>query len=123
MIVVSEVIILILIGLSAGILGGFFGLGGGFIIVPALVFFCGFSQLKAQGTSLAVMLPPVGLLAFLTYYRHGNVDLKAGIIICLSLFIGGLLGAQVVQSVNNDLLRKGFAIFMILVSLKLLVGK
>lgn len=119
----NEMVIYILIGLSAGILGGFFGLGGGFIIVPALVLFCGFSQLKAQGTSLAVLLPPVGLLAFLTYYRNGNVDLRAGIILCVTLFIGALLGAQVVQSVNNDLLRKGFAIFMILLSIKMLVSK
>jgi uncharacterized protein len=119
----NDMVLYVLIGLTAGILGGFFGLGGGFIIVPALVMFCGFSQLKAQGTSLAVLLPPVGLLAFLTYYRHGNVDLKAGIIICLTLFIGGLLGAQVVQSVNSDLLRKSFAIFMILISIKMLIGK
>lgn len=119
----SEIAIYIVIGLCAGILGGFFGLGGGFIIVPALVLFCGFTQLKAQGTSLTVMLPPVGLLAFLTYYRNGNADLKAGIIICISLFIGSLLGAQVAQSAGNDLLRKGFAVFMILISVKMLIGK
>ncbi len=119
----SDMVLFILIGLSAGVLGGVFGLGGGFIIVPALVMLCGFSQLKAQGTSLAVMLPPVGLLAFMTYYRNGNVDLKAGIIICITLFIGGLFGAQMVQSANNDLLRKGFAIFMILISIKMLMSK
>lgn len=119
----NNTVLYMLIGLSAGILGGFFGLGGGFIIVPALVIWGGFTQLKAQGTSLAVLLPPVGLLAFLTYYRNGNVDLKAGIVICITLFIGGLFGAQVVQSVNSDLLRKGFAIFMILISIKMLVSK
>jgi len=119
----SETVIYVLIGLSAGILGGFFGMGGGFIIVPALVLLCGFTQLKAQGTSLAVLLPPVGLLAFLTYYRNGNVDIKVGIILCITLFIGGLIGAQVVQSVNNDVLRKSYAILMILVSIKMLVGK
>jgi len=119
----NEMVIYILIGLSAGILGGFFGMGGGFIIVPALVILCGFTQLKAQGTSLAVLLPPVGLLAFLTYYRNGNVDIKVGIILCVTLFIGGLIGAQIVQSVNNDLLRKSYAVLMIMVSIKMLVGK
>lgn len=119
----NDIVIYALIGLSAGILGGFFGMGGGFIIVPALVIICGFTQLKAQGTSLAVLLPPVGLLAFLTYYRNGNVDVKVGIILCVTLFIGGLIGAQIVQSVNNDFLRKSFAVFMILVSLMMLVEK
>lgn len=119
----SNIILFILIGLSAGILGGVFGLGGGLIIVPALVLLCDFSQLKAQGTSLAVMLPPVGLLAFLTYYRNGNVDIKAGIILCITLFMGALFGAQIAQAANSDLLRKAFAIFMILVSIKLLIGK
>ncbi|HWP97577.1 MAG TPA: sulfite exporter TauE/SafE family protein [Syntrophomonadaceae bacterium] len=120
---VTDIIVYVLIGLAAGVLGGIFGLGGGLIVVPALIFISGFTQLKAQGTSLAVMLPPVGLLAFMTYYRNGNVDLKAGIIICITLFVGAFFGARMAQSVNPDLLRKGFAIFMILVSLKMLSGK
>lgn len=119
----TDIVVFVLIGLTAGILGGIFGLGGGLIVVPALMFVSGFTQLRAQGTSLAVMLPPVGLLAFLTYYRNGNVDVKAGIVICVTLFIGALFGARMAQVVNPDLLRKGFAIFMILVSLKMLLGK
>lgn len=119
----TDIVVFVLIGLTAGILGGVFGLGGGLIVVPALMFVSGFTQLRAQGTSLAVMLPPVGLLAFLTYYRNGNVDVKAGIVICVTLFIGALFGARMAQVVNPDLLRKGFAIFMILVSLKMLLGK
>lgn len=70
-------LLFIAIGLMAGILSGMFGIGGGIIIVPALMYLCGFSQLKAQGTSLAIMLPPVGILAFLSYYKRGQVNIQA----------------------------------------------
>lgn len=119
----TNLLFFVLIGLAAGILSGFFGIGGGIIIVPALVFICGFSQLKAQGTSLAIMLPPVGILAFIEYYKKGNVDIKAGIIICITVFLGALLGGRIAQHINPDYLKKGFAVFMILLSLKMLFGK
>lgn len=118
-----NIIILVLIGLMAGILSGMFGIGGGIVIVPALIYICGFSQLKAQGTSLAILLPPVGLAAFLTYYKNGNVDIKAGIIICAMVFIGAMFGGKIAQQISPDLLRKIFAIFMIIVSLKMFFGK
>ncbi len=119
----TELLILIAIGVIAGGLSGLFGIGGGVIIVPALIFIGGFTQLRAQGTSLAIMLPPVGILAFMEYYKKGNVDIKAGIIICLTFLIGAYLGGKVAPYVPANMLRKGFAIFMLLVSVKMLFSK
>ena len=118
-----NIILFTSIGLTAGILSGFFGIGGGIIIIPALIYFCGFDQLKAQGTSLAVLLPPVGILAFLEYYKKGNVDIKSGIIICITVFIGALFGGKIAQHIPPDILKKGFATLMLLISLKMLFGK
>jgi uncharacterized membrane protein YfcA len=114
---------LIAIGTAAGLLAGFFGIGGGIIIIPALVYVCGFSQLLAQGTSLAIMLPPVGLLAFMEYYKNGHVDVKAGIIICITMFLGTLFGAKFAHYVPADVMKKAFALFMLAISIKMLVGK
>ncbi|MDP4152441.1 MAG: sulfite exporter TauE/SafE family protein [Bacillota bacterium] len=119
----TNALIFIAVGLLAGILSGFFGIGGGIIIVPALIYICGFSQLKAQGTSLAVLLPPVGILAFLEYYKKGNVDLKAAILICITVLIGAMLGGKIVQHIPDEILKKGFAVFMLLMSVKMLFGK
>lgn len=118
-----NIILFIVIGLLAGILSGLFGIGGGVIIVPALIYLCSFSQLKAQGTSLAVLLPPVGILGFIEYYKKGNVDIRGGITICLMVLIGSLVGSKIAQAISPDLLKKGFALFMIAVSLKMLFGK
>lgn len=116
-------IVYVLVGLAAGILSGFFGIGGGIIIVPALMYFAGFNQLLAQGTSLAVMLPPVGILAFWEYYKKGNVDIAAGLIICVTLLLGGMLGGKIAQMVPPIILKKGFAVFLMLVSIKMLISK
>lgn len=118
-----DIIIFLLIGVSAGILSGFFGIGGGIIIVPALMYICRFTQLKAQGTSLAVLLLPVGLLAFLEYYKRGNVDIKAGIIIGITVVFGAMIGGKIAHYISPYTLKKGFALFMLLVSLKMLLGK
>lgn len=113
-------IVFILIGILAGILSGLFGIGGGVIIVPALVYLCGFSQLKAQGTSLAILLPPVGILAFWEYNKNGNVNIKAGILICIFLVIGSLIGAKISPFIPVSMLKKLFGIFMLLISVKLI---
>ncbi|HEX3011658.1 MAG TPA: sulfite exporter TauE/SafE family protein [Syntrophomonadaceae bacterium] len=113
----------IAIGTTAGLLSGFFGIGGGIIVVPALIYICGFNQLLAQGTSLAIMLPPVGLLAFMEYYKNGNIDLKAGLIICITLFLGAMFGARFAHLLPADVLRKAFAVLLLLVSIKMLIGK
>ena len=84
-------------GLAAGILGGFFGIGGGVIIIPALIYLAKYSQHLAQGTTLAAMIPPIGLLAAAAYWRAGNVNLKAALLIAIGFFIGGWLGGTVVN--------------------------
>ena len=118
-----DITIFIGIGLVAGVLSGMFGIGGGIIIVPSLMYFCGFSQLKAQGTSLAIMLPPVGILAFLSYYKRGQVNLQAGILICIFLVIGALFGAKIANIIPLSILKKVFGILMILISLKMIFSK
>jgi uncharacterized membrane protein YfcA len=113
----------IVIGLVAGVLSGMFGIGGGVIIVPALMCFCKFSQLKAQGTSLAVLLPPAGLVAFIQYYKRGQVDLKAGILICVFLVIGSVFGSKIANNVPVSILKKSFGVLMILISVKMIFSK
>ncbi len=76
-------LVLIVIGLLGGFAAGLFGVGGGIVIVPALIYWAGFTQHKATGTSLAVLLPPIGLAAALEYYRHGNVDIRAAVILAI----------------------------------------
>ena len=118
-----DVILFIVIGLIAGILSGMFGIGGGVIIVPALMYLCRFSQLKAQGTSLAILLPPVGILAFINYYKRGQVNVKAGILICIFLVIGSLFGAKIANNIPLSILKKAFGVLMILISLKMIFSK
>lgn len=118
-----DIVLFIIIGLLAGVLSGMFGIGGGIIIVPALIYLCGFDQLKAQGTSLAIMLPPVGILAFLEYYRRGQVSVKAGVLICIFLIIGSVFGAKIANNIPIFFIKKGFAVLMILISIKMLFSK
>lgn len=115
-------IILILIGLSAGILSGVFGIGGGVIIVPALIYILGFSQHRAVGTSLAILLPPVGLAAVIEYYRNNNLDIKAAIIVALGLFIGAWFGAKIAHLMSGPILRLAFGIFVLSIGISLIYG-
>jgi uncharacterized protein len=111
----------LLTGVLAGILSGFFGIGGGIIMIPALVYVFSFSQKMAQGTTLAAMVPPIGLLAAMAYWKAGHVDLRAAIFIALGFLVGGLVGGVVAQHIPENLLRKGFAIIMMMFAIKLLV--
>jgi uncharacterized membrane protein YfcA len=113
----------LLLGFVAGVLGGLIGLGGGVIIVPALVFLFGFSQHRAQGTTLALMVPPIGLLAAWTYYKQGYVDLKVALLICVGFFLGGLLGAKIATSLSNAVLEKVFGVALLLIALKMIFAK
>ncbi len=106
-------------GVVAGILAGMVGIGGGVVIVPSLVYFLGFDQKMAQGTSLAVLLPPSGAFAFWQYYRTGNVDLRMAVLIVVGLALGGWLGGGWAQHVSNAALRKGFAVFLVLTALNM----
>lgn len=113
----------VMLGLSAGILSGIFGIGGGIILIPALVFFFGLSQHQAQGTTLAIMIPPIGLLAALRYYYSGNVKLPMAALICAGFFVGGLLGAHLVQRLPDVILRKAFGVFLLFIALHMIWGK
>lgn len=110
----------VLLGLLAGACSGFLGIGGGTIIIPFLVFVAGFSQHQAQGTTLALMVPPIGLLAALRYYYDGNVNIKAAIFICIGFFIGGMIGANFASPVPDFTLKKIFGLYIILIGLKML---
>jgi uncharacterized membrane protein YfcA len=103
-----------LIGGLAGISSGFFGVGGGLIIVPALVYFAGFSQHRATGTSLAIILLPVGLGAVIEYYRQGNVDVRAAAYAATALFVGAWLSGRLAQRINPAYLKMAFGVFTIL---------
>ena len=118
----SSTLLLVATGLIAGILSGFFGIGGGVIVVPALIYIVGFSQHKATGTSLAVLLPPIGLAAVLEYYRHGNVDLHAALIIALTAFLGAWLGAILANRLPGPVLRLCFGVFVVLMGFYLIWG-
>lgn len=118
-----NIFLYIMLGLVAGIFSGLIGLGGGIIIVPALVLLFGFSQHTAQGTTLALMVPPIGLLAAWMYYKEGFVDLKIAGLICIGFFIGGLIGAKFAAKIPDDTLRKIFGIVLLLASLKMILGK
>ncbi len=116
----QTLIILIIIGIAAGVLGGMVGVGGGIIIVPALVFFLGFSQKMAQGTSLGILLLPVGLLGVMQYYKEGYVDMKVVLIISAGFLIGSLLGSKLALNLPQETAKKIFAILLIIVAVKML---
>jgi hypothetical protein len=113
----------ILLGLIAGIFGGMFGIGGATILIPALVYFFGLTQHQAQGTTLAIMVPPIGLLAAWRYYQSGNVKLGMAALICAGFLVGGYLGASFAQNVPELLMRRMFGIFLMLVALKMIFTK
>jgi hypothetical protein len=113
----------ILLGLIAGIFSGLIGIGGGIIIVPSLVLLFGLSQHQAQGTTLALLVPPVGILAAWKYYSQGYVDLRIAAFMCVGFLLGGLLGAKIATGVSNEVLSKVFGIVLVLVGLKMMLGK
>lgn len=119
----THILLYLLLGLVAGIFSGLIGIGGGIIIVPALVFLFGLSQHQAQGTTLALLVPPIGLLAAWTYYKEGYVDLRIASLICLGFFLGGLLGAKLATGLSSPVLEKLFGIALLLVSLKMLLAR
>lgn len=114
------IIILLLIGLAAGMLSGMVGVGGGIIVVPALVFFLGFSQHEAQGTSLGLLLLPVGILAVLNYYNKGFIDIKVVIIMSLAFVVGSWGGSKLALTLPQGTVKKIFAVFLLYTSFKML---
>jgi uncharacterized membrane protein YfcA len=114
--------LLVAIGLAAGVLSGVFGIGGGVVIVPALIYLAGFTQHGATGTSLAVLLPPIGFAAMWEYYRHGNVNLQAAMIIAIAVFVGGWLGALAANRLSGPYLRLAFGVFVVVLGVSLVAG-
>jgi uncharacterized membrane protein YfcA len=116
----ETIILLIVIGLAAGILSGLVGVGGGIIIVPALIFFLGFTQLQAQGTSLGLLLLPVGLFAVINYYRSGHIDLRVIGVMSLAFVAGGWIGSKLALRFDQDTVKKIFAIFLFYTAFKMI---
>lgn len=111
---------LLIIGFIAGTLSSMVGIGGGIVIVPSLVFLLAMSQKMAQGTSLAILLPPVGLFAVINYYKAGYVDVKVATILVVSFFAGSYLGSKIALSLSENTVRRLFGVFLLLVSFKYL---
>ncbi|MDQ6609674.1 MAG: sulfite exporter TauE/SafE family protein [Bacteroidota bacterium] len=114
------IIILILIGLIAGMLSGLIGVGGGIIIVPALVYFVGFTQKEAQGTSLGLLLLPIGILAVMNYYNKGLIDIKVVGIMAIGFLVGGYFGSKLALVISEAALKKIFAVVLFYTAFKML---
>ena len=119
----NVVAVSLIIGFVAGIFSGLLGLGGGIIMIPAMIYIFKMSQHTAQGTTLAIMVLPIGLLAAITYYRAGHVNLTVALLVALGFFLGGLLGANAALFIPNDVLRKIFAVALIVTAVQLLLTK
>ena len=113
----------LLLGLLTGVFSGLIGIGGAIIIIPCLVIVFDLSQHTAQGTTLALMVPPIGLLAAWTYYKAGFVDIRIAGLICLGFFIGGLVGARYATQIPDDILRKIFGAVLLIASLRMIFFK
>ncbi len=119
----SNPIIFILLGAAAGVLAGMLGIGGAIFIVPVLVYVMGWNQHLAQGTTLAMLLPPIGILAAWKYYQAGHVDLKVAGLLCLGFVAGGYVGGVFANQLPGDTLRKIFGVVLLLISIKMIFGK
>ena len=113
---------LIAIGLAAGVLAGMFGIGGGLVIVPALLYFMKLSEVDSIGTSLAALIPPVGLLGAMEYYRRGHVNLKYALVIAAGLFLGSYFGARIILALPPLTIRRIYGVFLVLVAARMLLA-
>ena len=120
---ISMILILIVIGIITGVMAGMLGIGGAIIMIPALVFLLGISQQTAQGTSLAVMLPPVGIIAAYNYYKAGHVNIRFAIILAVFFLVGSYFGSKLALNLPQSLLKKIFGILLLLVAAKMLLSK
>jgi uncharacterized membrane protein YfcA len=119
----AQALALLVLGAAVGVLSGLIGVGGGVFLIPALVFLFGMTQHQAQGTSLAVLVPPIGILAAWTYYKQGLVDLKAAALICAGFLLGGLLGAKLAVGLSPQAMRKVFGCALIAVGARMAFGR
>jgi uncharacterized membrane protein YfcA len=116
---IQVVLLLLIIGLCAGMLSGLIGIGGGIIVVPALVYFLGFTQHESQGTSLGLLTLPVVFLAALNYYKAGHIDIKVVGIMCIAFLIGGWLGSKISLSIPEAIVKKVFGVVLIYTAFKM----
>lgn len=119
----TTILILVIIGLMAGVFGGMFGVGGAIIMIPALVYFLGVDQHTAQGTSVAIMLPPIGLFAAYNYYKAGQVNIWYAVIIAITFMVGGYFGSMIAVKLPENLMKKIFGILLILIAMRMIFSK
>lgn len=120
---VYQISILLFIGICAGFLSGMVGIGGGIVIVPMLVYFLGFDQHTAQGTTLFMFLFPIGILGVMNYYNKGNVDMKIAAVICITFILGSYFGSKLALSIDKTSITKVFGVIFLIISLKMIFGK
>ncbi|MGC1308901.1 MAG: TSUP family transporter [Phormidesmis sp.] len=116
----TGILLFLVLGVTAGTISGLIGIGGGVLVTPALVFLCGFSQHQAQGTTLAMLVPPIGILGALTYYQKGYVNVQAAAFICLGFVLGGLVGAKLAIVIPQLLLKRIFGMATLGVAVRML---
>ena len=119
---ITTIATLLLICAAAGCLSGFIGIGGGLLIVPALMYFMGMSQMVAQGTSLALMLPPIGALAVMNYWKAGELDLRAAGIMVVAFVVGGYFGSRIALSLNPMKVRLAFGLLMMYAAIRMIAS-
>lgn len=119
----GHIVLFVVLGLGAGVLSGLIGIGGGVIIVPALILLFGFTQHQAQGTTLALLVPPIGILAALSYYRQGNVNIAAAIFIAIGFLLGSVFGAKMASGISDVVLKKIFGISLFLIAIRMIFFK
>ena len=120
---IYTLLLLVIIGLITGGLGGLLGIGGGLILIPALVYLIGLSEHEAVGTSLAVMLPPIGLFAAYNYYRTGHVNLLFALILAVAFMAGSYFTSKIAISMPENLIRKIFSVFLLIIAIKMFFTK
>jgi len=119
----TTIVLLLIIGIITGVFAGMLGIGGGLVVIPALVMLMGMSQQAAQGTSLAMMLPPIGILAVYNYYKAGHVDIKFALLLSIAFILGSYFGSKIAVKIPQDILKKIFGFFLLLVAAKMLIWK
>jgi uncharacterized membrane protein YfcA len=119
----TQTIIFVMLGLVVGALAGLLGIGGAIFVVPVLVYVFGWEQHLAQGTTLAMLIPPIGILAAWKYYQAGNIDFRVAGLLCIGFFVGGYAGGYFANLIPSDMLRRIFGVAMLLIAIKMILGK